>query len=49
MGDEDDKKVYVGNLSYGTKDDTLRSFFESIGEVEEGKKSGRLYVAFRTQ
>ena len=52
MGDEDDKKVYVGNLSYGTTDATLRSFFESIGDVEEGKKSGRLCMcvvfAYRT-
>ena len=31
-----EKKVYVGNLSYGTTDDDLRSHFESIGEIEEG-------------
>ena len=49
MGEEDDKKVYVGNLSYGTTDEALRSHFESVGEVEEGKKSGRLCVAYRTQ
>ncbi|XP_068706780.1 uncharacterized protein [Montipora capricornis] len=30
-----EKKVYVGNLSYGTTDDDLRSHFESIGEIEE--------------
>lgn len=44
MGDEDDKKVYVGNLSYGTTDATLRSFFESVGDVEEGKKSAIVHV-----
>jgi cold-inducible RNA-binding protein len=26
--------IYVGNLSYGTTDQTLRSLFEPYGEVE---------------
>ena len=37
MGDVEDKKVYVGNLSYGTTDETLRDHFASIGGIEEGK------------
>jgi RNA recognition motif-containing protein len=28
------KKIYVGNLSYGTTDESLRSLFASHGEVE---------------
>jgi cold-inducible RNA-binding protein len=28
------KKLYVGNLSYGATEDTLRSLFESHGTVE---------------
>lgn len=31
-----EKKVYVGNLSYGMIDDDFRSYFELIGEIEEG-------------
>jgi RNA recognition motif-containing protein len=28
------KKIYVGNLSYGTTEDSLRSLFSAHGEVE---------------
>jgi RNA recognition motif-containing protein len=28
------KKIYVGNLSYGTTDDGLRTLFASYGEVD---------------
>jgi RNA recognition motif-containing protein len=28
------KKIYVGNLSYGTTDDGLRNLFASYGEVD---------------
>jgi RNA recognition motif-containing protein len=28
-------KIYVGNMSYGTTDETLRNVFESYGDVEE--------------
>lgn len=29
------KKLYVGNLSYSTTDESLKAFFEQAGEVEE--------------
>lgn len=38
MSDGGEKKVYVGNLSYTTTDENLRSHFESIGDIEEGKE-----------
>ena len=28
------KKLYIGNLSYGATEDTIRSLFESHGSVE---------------
>jgi cold-inducible RNA-binding protein len=28
------KKLYVGNMSYDTTEDTLRALFASVGEVE---------------
>jgi len=31
------KKVFVGNLSWGTTDDGLRTAFEQFGEVTEAK------------
>ncbi len=31
------KKLFVGNLSWGTDDDGLRTVFESFGEVTEAK------------
>ncbi|MDR1930293.1 MAG: RNA-binding protein [Treponema sp.] len=31
------KKLYVGNLSYQTGEDTLRSFFSEFGTVESVK------------
>ena len=40
MGDEDGRKVFVGNLSYDTRDDDLQAHFESVigkGEVETGE------------
>ena len=40
------KKLYVGNLSYGTTDSDLRSMFEEFGSVESAqvitdRESGR--------
>jgi len=29
------KKLYVGNLSYSTSQDTIRELFEQVGEVAE--------------
>ena len=40
MGDEEDRKVYVGNLSYDTREDELQMHFESVTgtrSVENGK------------
>ncbi len=31
------KKLYVGNLSYHTNEDALRSFFSNFGTVESAK------------
>jgi len=31
------KKLYVGNLSYGTTDSDLRSMFEAFGSVESAQ------------
>ena len=31
------KKLYVGNLSWGTTDDGLREAFESFGQVSEAR------------
>ena len=40
MGDDEDKKrLYVGSLSYKTTDESLRTFFEGIGEVSDGKRN----------
>ena len=40
MGDDEDKKrLYVGSLSYNTTDDSLRTYFEQIGEVSDGKRN----------
>ena len=39
MSEGGEKKVYVGNLSYGTTDDDLRCHFESIGDIMEGKEA----------
>ena len=41
MAGGEELKIYVGNLSYGTTDETLRSHFAEIGDIEDGKK-GRL-------
>ena len=40
MGDDEDKKrLYVGSLSYNTTDESLRAFFDGIGEVSDGKRN----------
>ena len=39
MSEGGEKKVYVGNLSYSTTDEDLRSHFESSGEIEDGKEA----------
>ena len=40
MGDDEDKKrLYVGSLSYNTTNESLRAFFEEIGEVSDGKRN----------
>ena len=31
------KKLYVGNLSYNTTDDSLRSYFSAFGTVDSAK------------
>lgn len=33
----DDRKLFVGGLSWDTKDEALAEFFAQIGEVEEAK------------
>ena len=33
----EEHKIYVGNLSFGTDDDSLRNCFEKVVEVQEGK------------
>lgn len=30
-------KLFVGNLSWDTNDESLRAFFEAVGQVEEAK------------
>ena len=40
MGDdEDNKRLYVGSLSYNTTDESLTNFFGKIGEVSDGKRN----------
>ena len=40
MGDdEDNKRLYVGSLSYNTTDEGLADFFGQIGEVSDGKRN----------
>ena len=39
MSEGGEKKVYVGNLSYGTTDEGLRLHFQSIGDIEDGKEA----------
>lgn len=52
------KKLYVGNLSYNTTEDELRSFFEQAGEVasvavimdrETGRSKGFGFVEMATE
>ncbi len=31
------KKLFVGNLSYGVTDESLKEFFEAVGTVESAK------------
>ena len=35
MGDEDGRKVFVGNLSHDTREDDLRSHFETVTGPEQ--------------
>mgnify|MGYP001132852448 CR=1 FL=1 len=53
-----DKKLYVGNLSYNTTDDKLRSLFAEYGEIESinvitdretGRPRGFAFVEMATQ
>ena len=53
-----DRKLYVGNLSYDTKEDTLRELFETTGEVVSidmikdrytGQMKGFAFVTMTTQ
>ena len=40
MGDDEDKKrLYVGSLSFNTDDESLKAFFEQVGEVSDGKRN----------
>jgi len=52
------QKVYIGNLSYNTNEDTLRNAFSEFGEVTEarlikdkytGKSKGFAFVTFTTK
>ena len=51
------KKLYVGNLSYDTTDESLREFFSKVGTVEEatvlkdqvsGRSRGFGFVTYAT-
>jgi len=53
-----DKKLYVGNLSYNTTDERLRSLFATYGEIESvnvitdretGRPRGFAFVEMATQ
>ena len=37
--DEDNKRLYVGSLSYNTDDESLRKHFADIGDVSDGKRN----------
>ncbi|XP_073257932.1 uncharacterized protein [Porites lutea] len=38
MGDDEDKKrLYVGSLSFNTDDESLKAFFEQVGEVSDAR------------
>ena len=40
MGDdEDNKRLYVGSLSFNTDDNGLRDHFAHIGRVSDGKRN----------
>jgi len=52
------QNIYVGNLSYGTTEDTLRALFEEYGEVESvrmitdrytGRSKGFAFVEMSAQ
>lgn len=53
-GDSDSSTVFVGNLAFGTKEDTLRRFFEKAGSIsdvrlartQDGASKGFGYVEF---
>ncbi len=33
----EERKLFVGGIAWATTDDTLKAFFEAVGEVEEAK------------
>lgn len=35
--DENERKLFVGGISWDTTEESLKEFFEQIGEVEEAK------------
>lgn len=52
------KKLYIGNISYGTTEDTLRELFSQVGEVasvavimdrETGRSKGFAFVEMATE
>jgi len=58
MGDEDDRKMFVGGLDWGTTEDSLSAYFSSYGVVdncnvitdrETGRSKGFAFVVFASQ
>jgi len=58
MGDEDDRKMFVGGLDWGTTEDSLSAYFTQYGQVdncnvitdrETGRSKGFAFVVFASQ
>jgi len=57
MGSEDDRKMFVGGLDWGTTEDSLSAYFSSYGQIdncnvitdrETGRSKGFAFVVFGT-